>query len=120
MPTTLQIPEGYTRWADAVQQALLQASSGKGRRHYAGDLAFDQQPILMIARRYGLGFLLGQIDKKIEELPGLARGFTRRRAAAHREAQIRELCGVVNYAVAAIIFLEETQGGPHATSPDSV
>jgi len=123
MPTTLQIPDGYSQWAAAVQRALLQASEGKGRRHYAGDLAFDQQPILQIARRYGIGFLLGQLDKKIEELPGLAR--SSRRSAQRHEVQIQELCGIVNYAVAAIIYLEDEVsrsggGGPNAARANSI
>jgi len=50
---------GYESLAQVLQEAYDQAARGKGAERHANDLPFDQQPMQQIARRRGLGFLLG-------------------------------------------------------------
>ena len=91
---------GYESLAKVLQEAYDQAARGKGAERHANDLPFDQQPMQQIARRRGLGFLLGQVDKKTEEAQGmLERG--------DRAAWRREILGAINYLAGALVFTSE-------------
>lgn len=93
---------GYERLATVLLAAYHQAASGKGKERHANDLPFHEQPMQQIARRRGLGFILGQADKKTEEAQGmLERG--------EREAWEREILGAIVYLAGALIFVQDTK-----------
>ena len=90
---------GYETLAAVLREAYDQAATGKGAERHANDLPFHEQPMQQIARRRGLGFLLGQVDKKTEEAQGmLERG--------ERAAWRREILGAINYLAGALIFVD--------------
>ena len=86
----------YSSLKKVLDEALLQASEGKGKERHASDgEAFEDQPICEIARRLDGGPLY-QVVKKVYEsvrLPG--------------EAGVRELLGAINYIAAEIILRRE-------------
>lgn len=89
--------EGYEQLAEVLAGAFNQASQGKGRERHANDLPFHLQPMQQIADRRGIGFILGQADKKTEEAQGmLERG--------QLDAFEREIQGAINYLAGAVIF----------------
>lgn len=86
----------YKSLSDILDEALLQASEGKGKeRHASEGEAFEDQPICEIARRLGGGDLFQAVKKIYESvrLPG--------------EAGVRELLGAINYIAAEIIVKRE-------------
>ena len=87
----------YASLQQVLHEALLQASEGKGKERHAGDGEhFESQPICEIAKRVGLGFLLGQAVKKIYESGRLP-----------DPQGVHELLGAINYLAAAIIVRRE-------------
>lgn len=62
---------GYEALARALTDAYDRASVGKGAERHANRKPFTEQPIFAIAEKRGLGFLLGQVDKKLDEGPRL-------------------------------------------------
>jgi hypothetical protein len=104
---------GYETLAAVLQEAFDQAATGKGAERHANALPFHEQPMQQIARRRGLGFLLGQVDKKTEEAQGmLERG--------ERAAWRREILGAINYLAGALIYtdgLSESGGAKETDGP---
>lgn len=95
---------GYESLASVLQAAYDQAATGKGAERHANDLPFHEQPMQQIARRRGIGFLLGQADKKTEEAQGmLERG--------ERDAWRREILGAINYLAGALVFTADPDYG---------
>lgn len=91
--------KGYEKLAAVLTSAYEQAAVGKGAERHANDLPFHEQPMQKIAARRGIGFILGQADKKSEEAQGmLGRG--------ERDAAIRELLGAIVYLAGAVIFVQ--------------
>jgi hypothetical protein len=102
--TAAPIALGYESLADVLRRAYEQAAVGKGKERHANDLPFDRQPMQQIADRRGIGFLLGQADKKSEEAQGmLDRGQV--------DAAIRELLGSIVYIAGAVIWIERHHRG---------
>ncbi|ABS68894.1 hypothetical protein Xaut_3666 [Xanthobacter versatilis] len=94
--------DGYETLKDILDAAYAQASKGKGKERHANDKPFHDQPIMHIARKRGIGFPLGQADKKSEEAQGmLERG--------QKDAAIRELLGSIVYLSAAILLIRERE-----------
>ena len=95
----LEDRNGYSKLLKVLSEAYDQASIGKGKeRHsHGGEKPFEQQQILTGQRKYGMGFALGQADKKMEE------AFHMQNWASAR----RDLLGAVNYISAAIIYGDE-------------
>ena len=92
--------EGYELLADVFRRAFDQAATGKGAERHADSKPFDEQPMQLIAQKRGIGFILGQADKKSEEAQGmLNRG--------QKEACIKELLGSMVYLAGAVIFIEK-------------
>ena len=92
--------EGYDLLADVFRRAFDQAATGKGAERHADSKPFDEQPMQLIAQKRGIGFILGQADKKSEEAQGmLNRG--------QKEACIKELLGSMVYLAGAVIFIEK-------------
>jgi hypothetical protein len=97
------IPPNYHRLAGVYSNAIDQAATGKGRERHASNEPFEEQLICLISRHLGenaglLGGPLFQVIKKAFEVPRLPT----------KEAKLRELYGVMNYAAAAAILAEET------------
>lgn len=94
---------GYERLAAVLQAAYNQAAQGKGAERHANAKPFHEQPMQTIADRRGLGFILGQVDKKTEEAQGmLERG--------QFEAWRREVLGAIVYLAGAVIWADRHNG----------
>lgn len=92
----------YAPLYDILDEATLQASSGKGKERHANGKPFLRQPIMETGRIVGPGFALGQVMKKAGEAKGMAdRG--------EREAAVREILGAIVYAAAAALLIRETE-----------
>lgn len=90
---------GYECLSGVLDRAFHQAARGKGAERHADNRPFDDQPMQHIARRRGIGFILGQADKKSEEAQGmLGRG--------EKAEAVRELLGAIVYLAGAIIYIE--------------
>ena len=100
-PEKVAADDGYDSLRAIYAMALEQAQGGKGKERHANGLPFDQQPICQGGRRFGVGCLIYQAWKKAHETPVLLK------MDNGRERAIRELLGVINYAAAAIIVLQE-------------
>ena len=98
----VHVRPGYDDLFTVLHRALDQAQNGKGSDRHANGEAFSDQPIMTITRRHGLGFALGQSEKKITE----AHGMVRRGELAAAE---REFLGAINYVAAAILRLHELE-----------
>lgn len=93
--------DGYDSLREVYDMALEQAKSGKGEERHANGLPFELQPICQGGRRFGPKSLVYQAWKKAHETPvllGMDNGADR---------AVRELLGVMNYAAAAIIVINE-------------
>ena len=84
----------YSLLAIVLTDALMQASSGKGKeRHVESDnQPFTEQPIMWIEEHFH-SYQLGQAVKKIHESQKM-----------DNEAAEKELLGAINYIAAHIIF----------------
>lgn len=101
-------PVGYESLALVFNQALRQASAGKGHERHANNQPFEQQRMQMLTREYGLGFALGQAAKKSAEAQDMAE------RGAVAPAQF-ELLGAINYLAGAYLYLDSL-GGEHGTA----
>lgn len=97
--TFLLSAPGYETLAAVLHDAFDQAANGKGKERHANALPFDQQPMQQIGDRRGVGFILGQADKKSEEAQGM---FDR----GEVDAAIREILGAIVYLAGAAIYME--------------
>lgn len=80
--------------AQTLDLVLNQAFNGKGIRHGGNTIPFNQQPWLTYAKSYGMGFLAGQANKKLEE------AFT----VHHGQDRINEMLGAITYLCMADMF----------------
>lgn len=91
--------------AGVLAEALARVTDGKGAERHGRDwrgrpLAFADQPLMTIGRAQGPGFGLGQVQKKVNEVPGLLR-------AGRRAAARAELLDAIAYAAGVILLLDE-------------
>lgn len=87
----------YQKLQDVLNRAYEQAACGKGMdRHANFNEPFEDQQILEITRRIGMGYPLGQAVKKIYESERLP-----------VDEAIDELLGAINYIAAGVIRIEE-------------
>lgn len=86
---------GYEALADVLTRAYDQAATGKGAERHARGEPFDEQVMQEGARRFGVGALLFQAFKKMEESQRLP-----------HDAAVRELLGAINYTAGAVIAIE--------------
>lgn len=95
----------YSRLVSTTIECLRQATAGKGRERHARGRGFDEQPIIVIPTllggRLGLGGLLYQAIKKIEEATGM-----------EQPRMIAELRGAVVYTLAAIMYTTDYDCSP--------
>ena len=87
--------DNYKTLKDVLDNALNQASSGKGKDRHADDQPYEQQPIMWI-EEYFRSYQLGQAVKKMHESQRLS-----------NEMAIQELLGAINYIAAKIIYLQQ-------------
>jgi len=90
----------YATLTHALDAALAQAASGKGKERHANGKPFDKQPIMEIGRMVGPGYQIGQAMKKGQEAMGMVSRGERDRAQA-------ELLGAINYMAAAWLLIGE-------------
>ncbi len=91
----------YVKLKDVYEQAVLQASGGKGKERHANEgEPFEKQKICEIRRRVGSGYTLGQAIKKSIESKRLP-----------RDRAVAELLGAMNYLAAEVICLGEKPDG---------
>lgn len=84
-----------------LQAAYHQATMGKGRERHGGDMPFEEQPIMAIAK-----LLDGSIDGHLFQVMKKAQEAGRMAKRGGRDAATRELYGVIIYAAAAARVLE--------------
>lgn len=84
----------YQSLLNVLEEALSQASCGKGKDRHADNQPFEEQPIIWIEKHFH-SYQLGQAVKKIHESQRL-----------DTDAAIRELLGSINYLAAKIITLK--------------
>ena len=95
--TTFDAP-GYEPLVNVLVRAYNQAARGKGHERHANGEPFDTQVMQDMARRFGVGALLGQAFKKSEESQRMP-----------VDRAINELLGAINYLAGAVIALERKQ-----------
>jgi hypothetical protein len=96
--------DGYGPLGRVLALAYEQAARGKGRERHARGKPFLQQPIMEIARMVGLPYQTGQLMKKAQEATAMA-------ARGEHAAAKAEILGIINYAAAAYLLIEENQQG---------
>lgn len=98
---------GYEKLAAVLSRAFDQAARGKGKdRHAQADEPFDKQVMADMAKRFGVGALLGQAFKKSEESQRLP-----------HDRAVAELLGAINYLAGAVIAME---GARVAAAPETI
>jgi hypothetical protein len=92
----------YRHLRRVLDLAYDQSATGKGRERHANDQNFEDQQIMTITRNVGVGFPLGQAEKKLVESIGMyERG--------HNAAARAELLGAIVYTAAAWLWYEEQE-----------
>lgn len=86
----------YKTLPEVLQAAVEQATKGKGQRHGGDKTPFLEQPWVRLYKTHGLGFLLGQADKKYHEALG----------KENEADQCREILGAIVYLGMALLVLE--------------
>jgi hypothetical protein len=90
----------YDELERVLKSAFGQAAFGKGKKRHGNGLTFTNQPIMQIARMVGIGGHSYQIMKKAQEATNMT-------LRGDHDAAIAEFYGVINYAAAAILLIEE-------------
>lgn len=100
-PMDIRVPLGYEELASVLQEAIEQASSGKGKeRHAVGEEAFQEQLICHLSKQVGVAGPVFQVVKKAVESCRLP--YPRSKA---------ELLGAIVYAAAAVMELDRQNVG---------
>jgi len=87
----------YETLRAVLDMAYSRASEGKGRERHAKDTPFEEQLWHDICGHHGIGFMLGQVEKKAVEQYGLP-----------HEKRIDELLDIIVYTSMCVIKLKET------------
>jgi len=98
-PVQLLVDPKYKPLFNILMKAVDQSASGKGHERHSTGQSFLEQPIMTISRRYGVGFALGQAEKKMQESLRLP----------HDLAEA-EMLGAIVYLAAAIQLKREEAG----------
>lgn len=97
----VEVAPGYELLDNVFQQALAQASTGKGRERHANDLPFHEQRMLSISKLLdspkGMAY---QVIKKLTEGLQMAEQGDAQRGKV-------ELLGAINYLACIVILLED-------------
>ncbi len=97
----IDVPTGYEALAEVFAAAMEQTAAGKGLDRHANGLPFDRQPMIEISKMVGVGFPLGQAQKKAQEAALLASAGEAAKARA-------EILGAINYLAGAFIVIRES------------
>ena len=89
--------DNYINLKKVLDDALNQASEGKGKERHANNDVFDKQPIMWIEEHFK-SYQLGQAVKKMHESQSLP-----------LLRAIAELLGAINYIAAHILFLKANE-----------
>lgn len=106
--TARDVDNKYAPLKAVLDDALNQASKGKGNMRHANELPFREQRMFTIEKRVGSGFIIGQALKKIEESLGMPA------AQAYHE-----LLGAIVYTSGRAILLKEQIDFENAASADN-
>lgn len=85
--------------SDIWQDVLTQVTKGKGQRHGGDTVPFLEQPWLHLAETFGVGFLLGQAAKKLQEAESVKEG----------QGYISEVIGAIVYTCMALHFIRSEE-----------
>jgi hypothetical protein len=88
--------EDFKSLSVVLERAYQRASSGKGKERHATGVRFEEQPWHDIYKHHGIGFVLGQAEKKMIEQYKLT-----------NEERINELLDVIVYVAMGVIALGE-------------
>lgn len=88
----------YHHLSTVLDEALSQASEGKGKERHAQDLPFHEQPMQQLIDLYGMGFALGQAGKKMQESQRIP-----------HDAARNELLGAIVYIAGAIVAMDRAE-----------
>ena len=88
--------EKFKSLSVVLEQAYQRASSGKGKERHSTGESFEEQPWHDIYKHHGMGFVLGQAEKKMIEQYRLT-----------NKERINELLDVIIYTSMGIIALKE-------------
>lgn len=97
----------YDKYAELYRVLMMahdQAANGKGKERHANGEKFEDQPIMSIAKSHGMGYQTGQAAKKLQEAHKLLK-------LRGKDAAIKEILGAINYAAAAVLFIEQMDEG---------
>jgi len=97
---SISVRDGYEPLFRVLAEALDQAQAGKGRERHANGRPFMEQPIIKEAEESGVGFLCGQVRKKILEAKN----------CPDLERAKRDILGSIVYASAMVLFIEREAG----------
>lgn len=100
-PGALQAAPSHKGLARVLTLALDQAQSGKGRERHSDDKPFNDQPIMNIART------LNSMDGHAYQIMKKAQEATRMAKRGQHGPASTELLGVIVYAAAAVLFIDE-------------
>lgn len=85
--------------ARVLSLAYDRCMKGKGRERHGHGKPFDEQPLMEYANRFGSGFLLGQMAKKMDEIEII-------RKTKSKEDALKEILDVIVYASALYLYTE--------------
>lgn len=88
----------YDRLMSILMDAFEQASAGKGAERHGFGLNFEDQDMIEVTNRVGLGFPLGQAIKKLSEGKRLDRAKAK-----------REFLGAIVYIAGAILWMDQQE-----------
>ena len=90
-------PDGYGPLVNVLQEALDQASKGKGKERHANDMPFMNQPIMVDGRLSGTGGPMFQARKKVLEAHN----------CPDEQRAINDLLGAIVYTAAMVLLIRE-------------
>lgn len=91
----------YVQLREVLHEAYKQAAEGKGKTRHGGDKPFEDQIIVLSGKLLdgSIDFHAGQIMKKAEEAARMLK-------AGNTPGAIQEMYGIICYAAAAVIVME--------------
>jgi hypothetical protein len=95
---TLHVKMGFEKLVPIIQDCLDQLQFGKGQKRHGRGMDFDKQVGCDITRCVGIGFPVGQMMKKWDEVSSV-------------EDKEEELWGFIGYGLMALLMLKERNGG---------
>lgn len=92
----------YDRLQEVLMDAYSQAANGKGAERHSNGLDFEDQDMMQVMDRVGMGFALGQAIKKATEAHRIGTKYK-----TQRDRVRAELLGAIVYLAGAIIWVDQ-------------